>query len=334
MLLTPGIPEYLSSSSPIADIFLNPGTFALELVANLDLYGPGVLLVREAMIRWKKGWVTVLLLEAAYGILEEGVALSTLFDPKAGPVGQLGHYGHWLGVSWVWVATVIPVHMVFSVSIPILLLGLALPGTAGKSLLTGRGIVAAFGILAADVAVLFLEVLFGGHFWMGFPLLLGSFAVMGGLVLVARLAPPDRIARSLLPLRRPRTMAVVGVAFFPAVLTVSSLVEDLGAPPVLGLLLVVLLQLAFLLVVVRLGGSSRNESQLIALCFGLVLPIAAIGLIGTIKFPIVIAADIVMALFFMKLRRKYGASEPRDAPDRAGTEPAPKPLTEHEPEEG
>src|ERR1700730_4900983 len=64
-LLTPGIPEYLSGSSPFANIVLNPVWFALGLLLNLGMYVPGVLLIREAQIRWNKGWATVLALGAA-----------------------------------------------------------------------------------------------------------------------------------------------------------------------------------------------------------------------------------------------------------------------------
>ena len=138
LLLSPGIPEYLTSSSPINAIVLNPPQFLLQLALNLGLYGPGVLLVREANVRWGKGPATVLLLGAAYGILEEGVALSTLFNPAAGPVGQLGSYGHWIGVNWIWAAGIVPVHMIFSISLPILLLGMALPRTRGQRFLGGR----------------------------------------------------------------------------------------------------------------------------------------------------------------------------------------------------
>ena len=103
-MLSPGIPEDLTGSSAVNAIFLNPIMFLFGIVANLGLYGPGVLLIREAKVRWKKGWATVLLLGAAYGILEEGIALSTLFNPLANPVGQLGIFGHWVGVNWVWTA--------------------------------------------------------------------------------------------------------------------------------------------------------------------------------------------------------------------------------------
>src|SRR5579864_1868561 len=87
LLLTPGIPEYLSASSQLTLLVLFPPVFFLFLAANLGLYGSGVLLAREAMIRWKKGWASVFLLGVAYGIVEEGLDLWTLFYSKAGPVG-------------------------------------------------------------------------------------------------------------------------------------------------------------------------------------------------------------------------------------------------------
>src|SRR5438128_4188297 len=100
LLLSPGIAEYLSGSSPVAALVINPRQFVFQIVANVGLYGPGALLVREATVRWRKGWATVLLLGAAYSLLAEGVALSTLFNPPAGPVGALGDLGPWLRRRW------------------------------------------------------------------------------------------------------------------------------------------------------------------------------------------------------------------------------------------
>ncbi|MGI0128719.1 MAG: hypothetical protein ACREEC_00955, partial [Thermoplasmata archaeon] len=80
-LLTPGIPEYLSGSSAFAAIVLNPFWFVLGLSFNLAMYVPGVLLIREAQVRWNKGWATVLALGAAYAIVEEGIGLSTMCYP-------------------------------------------------------------------------------------------------------------------------------------------------------------------------------------------------------------------------------------------------------------
>lgn len=100
------------------------------------------MLIREAKVRWRKGWASVLLLGAAYGILEEGDALSTLFDPNAHNAGALATYGHWLGVSWVWASAVLLIHMVYSIALPILVVTLTFPETRGRRLMSGRGIVA------------------------------------------------------------------------------------------------------------------------------------------------------------------------------------------------
>src|SRR2546430_2662031 len=129
LLLTPGIPEYLSASSQVTLLVFNPILFFLFLGANIGLYGSGVILIREAMIRWKKGWASVFLLGVAYGIVEEGLALWTLFNPIAQPVGVLGVYGHWLGVNWVWTVGLLIFHSVYMIGLPIFLFGLVFPAT-------------------------------------------------------------------------------------------------------------------------------------------------------------------------------------------------------------
>ena len=80
--------EYVSGSSP----YLNP----FVLLANLLLYGPGALLIRELKARWRKGWLAVFILAVASVVAEEGLMLNTLFDPTKNTVGRL--LGGQLGV--------------------------------------------------------------------------------------------------------------------------------------------------------------------------------------------------------------------------------------------
>jgi hypothetical protein len=98
--LTPGIPECLSGSSVVYPLITSHLGFLLFLGLNLGLYGPGVLLLREAWVRWG-GWGALLCFGAAYGLLEEGTALSTPFNANASVVSGLGHYGRSAGVNWV-----------------------------------------------------------------------------------------------------------------------------------------------------------------------------------------------------------------------------------------
>ena len=73
--------EYVSGSSQYLNAFVH--------VANLLLYGAGTILIREARVRWRKGWLAVFILSVAYMIAEEGLMLNTLFDPTKNNVGRL-----------------------------------------------------------------------------------------------------------------------------------------------------------------------------------------------------------------------------------------------------
>src|SRR5207249_9937171 len=74
VLLSPVIAEMLSGSTPPIE-WLNP-VAALFLIW---LYGSGVLVMRETAVRWKTGWPSILLLGAADGIIEEGLAVKSSF---------------------------------------------------------------------------------------------------------------------------------------------------------------------------------------------------------------------------------------------------------------
>src|SRR5712692_9494972 len=84
LLLSPGIPEYLTGSSSFAILTMNPVLFLMFVGLNMGLYGPGVILVREAMIRWRKGWASVFLLGFAYAIVEEGLDSKHVLQPERG----------------------------------------------------------------------------------------------------------------------------------------------------------------------------------------------------------------------------------------------------------
>src|SRR2546426_10230116 len=192
LLLTPGIPEYLSASSQITLLVLNPVLFFLFLGANIGLYGSGVILIREAMIRWKKGWASVFLLGVAYGIVEEGLALWTLFYSKAGPVGNLGFYGHWLGVNWVWTIGLLIFHSVYSIGLPIFLFGLVFPELRHKSLVSMRGVrISVLGLTVDSILLFLLESVIYPNYNPGVGLMIFSGLVAATFVVLARKLPDN-----------------------------------------------------------------------------------------------------------------------------------------------
>lgn len=106
----------------VAEMLL--GDFAIDAIWIMffvaPLYGGGALLVREATRRLGLGWPTLLLFALAYGILEEGVILQTLFNPNYLGLHLLSHgYVPALGMSAWWTPFVLTLHTVWSISVPI-----------------------------------------------------------------------------------------------------------------------------------------------------------------------------------------------------------------------
>jgi hypothetical protein len=303
LCFSPGIPEYLSGSSSLEGIVLAPGVFVLFLLLNLGLYGPGVLLIREAIVRWRKGWAAVLCLGAAYGLLEEGTALSTLFDPRASVVGGLGYYGHDLGVNWVWAIGVLQVHIVLSIGLPILLLGLALPETRARRFLSGRQVVLALGVFGFDIAVL---AYIGGYYPVGISLQLGAAVVAGGLAVLAYALPRSLLdPTSETPRCGPGVCFVLGLLFYPILLLVPAVGGAAHvAAPITGAVEIALSGGLFFSVR-RALGRTHHEPQAVMLALGALLPIFLFGLVAQIFRPIVLVVDVLFVLFFYSLWRRY-----------------------------
>ncbi|MCI4335696.1 MAG: hypothetical protein L3K17_00655 [Thermoplasmata archaeon] len=314
LLLTPGIPEYLSGSSSIDLIVASPIVFLLFLAANLGLYGPGALLIREVMVRRGKGWPTLLLLGAAYGILEEGIALSTLFNPHASVVGSLGFYGHFLGVSWVWALGVLMVHVVFSISLPILLLGLAIPATRGKPLLTERQIVITASLLLLDVTVLAFAILRGAHFWMGDAVFVGAIATIALLVYAGvRVGMPSWPRPGTRPSWTPTRFLLLGLALFPGTILVEGFLGYWRFPAAGTFVVLGGYYVAWVWMMLSHIGSQGSERSFVMLTAGLLAPIMAIGVLGGLPVPLVLVADLLAFLLLRKLWRAY-PSAPLRAP--------------------
>jgi len=305
LCFTPGIPEYLSGSSMLVGLASFPSVILvlLFLGLNLGLYGPGVLLVREAFVRWRPGWGGLLLMGAAYGLLEEGTALSTLFNPHAQVVGGLGSYGRFAGVNWVWTAGVLGVHIVYSVGLPIVLLGLALPETRGRPLLTSRGIRFAVIVYLLDIVVLMLIT----RYVLEAPLLVLGAGIVAALLFVgARSLPHGTLdPRGPSPRISPKWFFLLGLAFYPILLLVPAFGGRANLWPPATIAIDLALSGALFLFVRREVGRAENEAALAMLAFGAILPIVVFGLLAQLAVPIVLVADILYGLFFYTLWCRY-----------------------------
>lgn len=144
LLLAPVLGELVSvHQSPLE--FVNPLNF---LILSLP-YGFGALVCRELLVRWKKGWPSLLLLGLAYGIYEEGAVVYSLFDPDWNELGSMAGYGYAGGVNWTWGLMTIHFHALVSIGASVAISGLLFPARRAEPWLGWKGLTASIlGLLA------------------------------------------------------------------------------------------------------------------------------------------------------------------------------------------
>ncbi len=261
LLLAPTIPELLTGSTPISELVFDPIGFAIAFAGIVGLYGTGALLIREFAVYFRKGWATILLLGAAYGIAEEGLAVHTFFEPAGlSPVGALGWYGHAFGVNWLWALGLTAFHAVYSIALPILLVRLWFPEVRDARWLDRGSVGLVAFVYVFDVALFALLVGHGPS-----AALLGLFlGIEAALVYAAFRAPRDLLSVRPGPARiGPWGLAFAGTLFFDAWALVLVLSSSGGRVPAVaaGALLVAISTLALALVVRRAGTVDLPRSE-------------------------------------------------------------------------
>ena len=211
LALSPAIPELMTGSTSLNGLVVDPVRFAVQIALLLGLYGAGCVVIREFCVILGKGWTSILLLGAAYGILEEGVAVHTFFLSSGNPVNSFATYGRLFGVNWLWALGLTIFHATYSIALPILLVHLAYPAARGKRWLDRGALALTFGIYVAVVALLAVSVPQGPS-----PLLLVFFlALVLVLVGAAILSRPDTLSIAPGPARLgPKTLLGAGAISF------------------------------------------------------------------------------------------------------------------------
>ena len=301
VVLAAVLPEAITGSTPPAG-WLNPFLVALLLW----LYGSGVLVCRELAIRWRTGWPGLLLLGAAYGIIEEGFTVKTIFDPSMPMLGDLGWYGRFAGVNWVWTVWLMVFHAAFSIAFPIFLVEWRWPHVRGKPLLPDWGLHVVM-FLLAGVAVFGYTAL--TPYRAGVPELAWALLTIAALGWAAYRGWGARLWRAFPAGRMPRrwVFAAAGFAFFGLSFLVYALGPRLGGTPAVTLLEGLVLLLPALLLLRRASLRPDGGRHIYAFVAG------SIGLFAVFDFILEIAgrtASSVVGLGFILLvvwlYRKHG----------------------------
>jgi hypothetical protein len=234
--LAPAIGELLSGSAPPTEFF-NP----ISLLLLSALYGSGALLARELKVRWKKGYVSLFLLGAAYGVIEEGLMVKSFFDPGWMDLGVLGVYGRWWEINWVWAEWLTIYHAIFSIVIPITLVEAAYPELRNVRWVSNRKLAGATVLLCAVTVFGYAALT---PYRPPLPQYLLSAGFVGALLLLAWKTPPKTGKSGRLKPSRPSRLALFGftttLAFFllfgagPPAIGLPRVLMVLGAALVFG----------------------------------------------------------------------------------------------------
>jgi hypothetical protein len=262
-LLAPAIGELLSGSAPPTEFFTPFGFLMI-----VCLYGSGAVVIRELRIRWKKGVGSVLLLGAAYGVLEEALLVASWFSPYWMDLGPMAVYGRILDINMVWAEMLTIYHAVFSITIPILFVELAYPNRRNENWIGRKTLILLIGVLSALTVFgywLFSTLM---NYWTPLPQYLIGIAIMITFILLARRLPQDWGTLGQKPLPKPVKLwlvaALTSLAFFLGFYASPSLI-----PWPLAILYGILLTLLITKFITRYNWKQKpNNMHTLALCYG------------------------------------------------------------------
>jgi hypothetical protein len=166
------------------------------LFVFVPAYGAPALLIREAVRRTTRGWPAIILLAAAFGVIQAGLLDQSLFNPHYRAISYWDHLwqptqlGGWTSAAMI--LGFVGGHVVGSISAPIAVAEALFPGRAREPWLGRNGLVCAVVLWGIGAAVVLADSLSHESFRPSVAQILVSLAVVGALVAAAFTTPSTR----------------------------------------------------------------------------------------------------------------------------------------------
>jgi hypothetical protein len=187
LVLAPWVGEYLLGNIPIQVLVAIPFL--------IPLYGGGALLIREVTRRTGRGWPTIFLLGAAYGIIQAGLVDQSLFNPSFGeheflevtPVPGAG-------ISAYNAMAFVVGHAVWSISVPIAIVETLTPARRTTPWLGRAGLTVTGALYLLGCWIIFSDHVDSEDFMASRGQLIGAAVVAAILIGIAFAIPRPRLA--------------------------------------------------------------------------------------------------------------------------------------------
>jgi hypothetical protein len=263
LILAPLLGEIVSGHQPPAEL-CNPISVALLMLP----YGFGALICRELVRRWKKGWLSLVLLGIAYAFFEEAIVVRSFFNPDWLELSVLKPY-HVLGVNWTYSEMLIHFHVLVSIAAGIMLAEMIHSDRREEPWLSNRALIACMVGLALWLPA---GLLFTGYIppWPGYLL---SWIAFAGLVFAARTVPANVPAPVHKRPPHPLFFLILGFVNMTLFFVITYVLPEYATPPVwasvIGLALLDALTLWLLLFWSGNGGAWEDRHRLAWVAGGL-----------------------------------------------------------------
>lgn len=202
-------PRAAGRASAVALFFLSPlvGEFLFGNVSIgaiwfvlivAPMYGGGALLIREAVRRSGRGWPSIFLLGLAYAMIEEGLVTQLLFNPSYSTYGVEvtgPTYIPFLGINAVMTVSVVTLHTVWSICVPIAIVEALAPRRSDSPWLGNLGLTVTAVLFCCGSAYVTYGVYQEEDFLAAAPQLAGAAVTSALLIAVALRLPIRRAGR-------------------------------------------------------------------------------------------------------------------------------------------
>jgi hypothetical protein len=251
----------------------------LFIIINIT-YGGALLLVRETVVRWGKGFPSILMFALGYGMLNEALSTKGFFDPRFYSVvsDKLEGFGRVCGINVPWALNITVVHAVFSILVPYLAVTTIFPG---RSRWIGNKLyVALLLALIADTVFCFYMIALPPsryHYHEGLGPLALIIALMAAIILAAWKMPAMQFSKWNIRLHA-AVLFVLGFVYTVAYMFLPGVVRRLDSAAVYNLFILVFFFALPILAIIKLPAFAPRDR--VTLAAGLTFPVMLLGILA------------------------------------------------------
>ncbi len=292
LFFLPAISVELLTGNTRLSTYFSPILFTIVTIT----YGGALLLVRETVVRWGKGFPSILTLALGYGMLCEALSTKGFFDPHFYSVvsDKLEGFGRIFGINVPWALNITVVHAVFSILVPYLIITTIFPGR--DRWIGNKLYVTLLLALIADTVFCFYMIALPPshyHYHEGPGPLLLIIALLAALILAAWKMPSMQFAKWNIRLHA-AVLFVLGLLYTLAYMFLPGVVRRLDSAVAYDLFLLVFFIALPILAIIKLPALVPRDT--VTLAAGLIFPVTLFGFLAHTPGTLVGGAVVLMAL--------------------------------------